>query len=601
MSNHWIAGKRALRIAATLVGAGLLLAGCGPAAPAADKGVAPAAETRTSPKHIVIGIQSEFAYIIQYGRVSSANPGPERYWTFHSNLTYFNETGDPVARIAEKVPSLQDGDWKANADGTMEVTWKLRPDVLWHDGTSLTAEDFVFGLEVAVDPRLAAAELDHLRKISAVRAPDPRTLVVSWKEPYIYANSNNQSGIPPMPRHQIEPLYRGGDVQAIEASPVWRDQFMGLGPFRVTNWEPGSHVDAEAFDRYFLGRPKLDRVTFKFISDVNVAVANFLAGTLDVGMVGTMLKPEQLRELRNQWGPNKGMVFAERALGRTMALNFRTEGQPWQPSQAGWANDKRFRQAMLYSMDREELVEALHRGYASVAYFFSFPEDPVYALGERQGFPKYERNPTKAQQLFAEAGWTKGPDGLLRNSAGLTAPFYCCRYSDADSNDIRESLAWGQDLKDAGVEVIHPIPQVPAGSSATERRRLQTFGWGGKITNWYFNMRENYNTISSDRIPTQQNAWSGANTGAYDSPRYQQLLDQRLKTLPQDPRKQVELQLLGFIADELPMLPVYYNPLGLVAREGVIGFAKSECTKTCNHSSIVNDAVTWNIHLWDLK
>lgn len=89
-SRNW------LKLTVPLMSVALLLLACGPAPTSTSQRDAGAAESRPGPKQIAIGIQTEFAYIIQYGRVASANPGPERYWTFHSNLTHFGDTGDPI-------------------------------------------------------------------------------------------------------------------------------------------------------------------------------------------------------------------------------------------------------------------------------------------------------------------------------------------------------------------------------------------------------------------------------------------------------------------------------------------------------------------------
>ncbi len=597
--------KRDFRLIAPMLALGLLLVACAPGDTAIGPRDGAAIEGITGPKAITIGILTEFPYIVKYGIGGTINPGPERYYTFHNNLTIWSETGEPLPRIAQKVPSLQDGDWKVNPDGTMEVTWKLRPDVFWHDGNLLTAEDYIFGLEIALDPRLTLPELtqlSHLKGIGGLRSPDPQTLVVTWKQSYIFANSNHQHGIPAISRRQVEPLYRSLELEAFEGSPVWNEELIGLGPYRVTKWEKGSFIEGAAFDKYFLGRPKIDRLTYRFIGDPNVQVANILAGTVDIGLVGTMLKPDQLTEIRNQWGPNKGQVFADSTIMRILQINFRLEGNPWDRQQMPYATDKRFRQGMLHAMDRDQLSEIYNRGYTTTSLFMTFPHDPVLALAERSNLPKYAYDPTRAQRLFAEAGWTKGQDGLLRNSAGQTVPFPCCRYSNVESENIRESLAWGADLKTAGLDVQHPIPQVPAGLSSTEQRRLQTLGWGGKIANYYF--LEHYRVLSSGDIGREETRWAGQNSGGWSNAPYDALLDQRFQTLALDPRRQIELQLLRILAEEVPIFPIYMNPLGIVAREGITGFARPECTKqvqNCVSGQVLNDATTWNIHTWDIR
>ncbi|MSQ23522.1 MAG: hypothetical protein EXR58_03065 [Chloroflexi bacterium] len=526
---------------------------------------------------------------------SRPSPGPERYWTFHSNLTHWSATGDPLPVMAQKIPSIQDGDWKVNPDGTMVTTWKIRPDIYWHDGTKLTAQDFVFGFEVALDPRLTVQELVPLRPIASVEAPDAQTLVINWKQLWIYGNSNAQHGVPALPRQQVEARYRSEDPVAFDASAAWRDEFIGLGPFKVVKWDLGNFVEAQAFDQYFQGRPKIDKITFKFVADVNVEVAQFLAGAIDVGLIGSMLKPTQLTELRNQWGPGKGMVFSDATLMRMLQFSFRVDGQPWDPKSMGWADDKRFRQAMFYAIDRKELVDVWGvGGYAQAGEYLTLgPDDPVTALARQRNIPTYQYDLKKATQLFSDAGWNKAADGMLRNSAGQTVTFVCCRLASADSNDNRESLAWGQYWKTLGMDVIHPIQPVPAGLAATDARKAGLFGWGGRISNWYFSVSQHYAQLIQSNSPNDANRWTGSNGGGYLNVSYDKLFDQRMQTLAVDQRREVELQLVAAMAEELPVLPVYYNPLGLVARDGITGFAtKCGDLKSCAGGTVLDDAVT---------
>lgn len=431
-------------LGASLIAVMLLLSACTQAGPAQRD--SDGAARPTGPKTLVMAVQSEPDTVVIYGRPSgTTTPNYERYWPFHASLTMFDQASNTVAYAAEKVPSLDDGDWKVNPDNTMEVTWKIRPNVLWHDGTPLTAQDFVLGFEVAMDPKLAVSALGEMTKIARAQAADPNTLVVTWKQLSIFGN-HNQEGIPAIARHLLEDLYRAGDIEAFESSQLWRAEFIGLGPFRVTKWELGSHLEGEAFDRFFLGRPKIDRLIIRWVPDVNVMVANLLAGVVDVAPAGSMIKPEQMVELRRQWGPEGGQVFSSPNAIRTLLLNFREQG-------AAWGQDARFRQAMVHAQNRDQLVEVLQYGFTEISYFFQFPEHPLYRLAEQRGVAKYPYDPARAQQLFAATGYTKGSDGLLRNSAGQTVPFPCCRYSDDDSNDIRESLAWGTDWKAAGIDV----------------------------------------------------------------------------------------------------------------------------------------------------
>jgi hypothetical protein len=113
--------KRILRLLTSTLALGLLLLGCAPSDSPASRtnATAPERTERTEPKSITIVLLTEFPYIVQYGVTQKTTPGPDRYLTFHNNLTLWSTTGEPQPRLAQKIPSLQDGDWKVNPDGTM--------------------------------------------------------------------------------------------------------------------------------------------------------------------------------------------------------------------------------------------------------------------------------------------------------------------------------------------------------------------------------------------------------------------------------------------------------------------------------------------------
>src|SRR5262245_41444377 len=120
----------------------LILAACGsPATNTAGQSRAPAgadasaASNSGAPK--VLRLASLKESITVYGGTSS--DGRELGDLFNAGLTYFDASGALLPKLAVKVPSVSDGDWRTSADGSMEVTWKLRPGLTWQDGTPLTS------------------------------------------------------------------------------------------------------------------------------------------------------------------------------------------------------------------------------------------------------------------------------------------------------------------------------------------------------------------------------------------------------------------------------------------------------------------------------
>jgi peptide/nickel transport system substrate-binding protein len=326
---------------------------------------------------------------------------------------------------------------------------------------------------------------------------------------------------------------------------------------------------------------------FQYAPDPQVLTARLLAGTVDLVPPGTTIKPEQMVELKKQWAQGAGVITTAPNDLRILAINARDPGSPWA--------DPRFRQAMLLSLNRPEFAQVLQYGLTDVAYYFGFPNDPVYKMAQQQGVPKYDYDPQKAAQLFAAAGWKKGADGVMHNSAGQVVPtFTCCRLSsDQDSNDIRESLAIGEALKSQGMDAQHPVPDAPAAMGAADARKFRALsGYGATFGNFRVTADQNWATFVKDQIPTEENKWQGLNTPVWLDTNYEDLFNRTQKTLNAAPRTDLQFQLEKLLMEQLPALPTYYNPLGLVYKKGLEGVG----------SGIpLNRGIMWNIHTWDIK
>lgn len=568
-----------------------LLIACGPASSAQR----PAADDQARPqsgatKTLHVAMQSEPPAIVNYGfPTASLTPNTERWFIFHDGLTRWDFNGNPIPRIASKVPSIQDGDWKVNPDGSMDVTWKLRPDVTWHDGSPLTADDFVFGFTLALDKNLTVVPVGDLVKISEIRAVDPHTLAVHWRSTSIWGNANEREGFPSVPKHILNDLYQSKDYQAMDNSPLWSSEYIGLGPYKLKEIQQGSFWEAAAYDKYFLGKPKIDRLFLHWVPDVNVLNAQLLAGAIDLAPLGSMLKPEQILELRRGWvAEGKGEAYTYPNSMRTVVLNFRNPEQPW-------VKDVRFRRAMAHAMNRDSYVNDLQYGLTIYEDYYVHFSDPLLKVAEQRGVVKYPYDPARAAQLFAEAGWTRGADRMLHNAAGQTVNFRCCRLTSADSNDARESLAVNADLQAAGLNATYPLPSAPAGTSATDTRKFTAFEKEGNISPYFFSSREGFATLTSAEVAREENRWQGRNSGGWSNPTYDDMQTRAATLLDAGQRQEAQFQLLKMLAEEMPFIPMYYNPVGVAMRKGVEGVTEK------SHTPFLALATSWNVETWDIR
>ena len=222
---------------------------------------------------------------------------------FNATLDYLDEKENAFPYLAEALPQVNTDTWKINPDGTMETTYHLRPNLTWHDGQPLTADDFVYAYQFFSTPELGLSSTQPTASMAGISAPDPRTVVISWKQLYADAAAMDVN-FQPLPRHILEPAFQGVDAATIINHPFWTVNYVGLGPFKIDHWEPGAYIDGSAFDGHALGRPKIDRIRVQFIADSNAAVAGMLSGEIHF-ISDYILWWEDGRTIEQEW-PARG-------------------------------------------------------------------------------------------------------------------------------------------------------------------------------------------------------------------------------------------------------------------------------------------------------
>src|SRR5579871_929771 len=183
---------------------------------------------------------------------------------FNAGLVLIDNNGQGVPYLAESLPALNTDSWKVFDDGTMQTTYQLRPNLTWHDGEPLTANDFVFAWQVYTNPAFGIGMTAPQGLIDEVLATDAQTVTIHWKQPFPFADilgfTTTRSNLAPLPRHLLESQLAQLSTEAFLGLPFWTTDYIGAGPYKVSNWHPGAFLDASAFDGHARGRPKIDRM-----------------------------------------------------------------------------------------------------------------------------------------------------------------------------------------------------------------------------------------------------------------------------------------------------------------------------------------------------
>jgi peptide/nickel transport system substrate-binding protein len=281
--------------------------------------------------------------------------------------------------------------WEVSADG-LTWTFKLRRGVKWHDGRDFTADDVKFTYDIVLNPRLGATGRAGFSNIKETRVVDPYTIqfLLSAPQASIIAAVGVNAGI--IPRHAFA---------GVAPENYWtHDAFnkrlpIGTGAYKMKEYVSGSYVTLEKNPNYFGGAPSIDTITFKVLPDVNAQVAQFLAGDLTLLFIDN---PALVKAVQGR--PNVEINTLPQNNFYYLAPNFKNP----------LFQDRRVRQAIMYSWDRPAMIKGFLEGFATPA---SSPLTPVLKNFFNPNVKTYDFDRTKARQLLAEAGWTPGPDGVL--------------------------------------------------------------------------------------------------------------------------------------------------------------------------------------------
>ncbi len=578
MATTYQSSVRWIRLTAPfVVSLAMLLAACAPAAPGQTRDqqsqVVPAA-----PQTLRMGISAD-AEPTEGGIFGARSAGGfELIFALHGALTVYDTTSalQVTPRIAERAPTIENGDWQVLPDGTMEVTWKLRPDVKWHDGTPATTDDFVLGYKIAAEDPFGRGT-GTIRQIANVAATDRHTLSIRWKNTFIYANHMGiETGLIPYPNHKLGALWEAGDKQAFANSTFLADEYVGLGPYKLREWLRGSYLEATAFEDYFEGKPKIDRLSIRWFGDTNTLVVAFMAGDLDLIPVGSM-KEGEADTLKRQ--------YEAAGAGRVIVSNAKLRQGMWQlrDPDAAWARDARVRQALVQFIDRPTIAETVQYGLSQVDDIPLQRSDPAYRIAQQKGLPRLDFDVNQAHRLLAEAGLTRGTDGSYRTQAG--APFSLELSTTGDINtNIQEMLAISNLWKTNGLEPVNVI--IPGTANKDEvRNKLQ----GVNITSSDLAYRA-FEAFTTSTIATEAGRWRGDNISGYSNPTFDQSYTRLLGTINAAERDPLAADLVKTMLDQGLYIPLTYSSdvaATSQAIRGVTGVLRPQ------------PVTAWNMHLWE--
>ena len=429
------------------------------------------------------------------------------------------KNGDLIGAIAQDVP-------KPSSDG-LTYTFKLRDNLKWSDGQAITADDVKFTYALAYDPQykdFASPRRGDLSKyIASIDTPDPKTVVVKTTQVFApFLASHGLYGI--LPKHVLGTL----DGKAMNSAEFNSAPTVVNGPFKFKSWDKGQQVTLERNDSYWGGAPYLDQWIVKVLPD-SVALTNQLkTGELDIGPVD----PGQFDNLKTTESVTTTEFPVPTFTFYAYNLNPDTKA-------GKLFGDKAVRQALLFALNRKQIVDAVFFGHGKVANSVEPPTSWAY-----KDKPKilYTFDKAKAESLLDGAGWAKGADGI-RAKGGLKLKFDMITNA---GNKQRESMlqVMQQSWKDIGVEATPSLIQFP--QLVSQIVNIRTFDVFLVGFNWSNDPDEAPLYHSRNAVP------GGFNGADFKNDQVDSILDKAK-------RKQLYEQFQDIMSEEVPSPVVLFN------------------------------------------
>ena len=307
---------------------------------------------------------------------------------FNATLVTQNADGEYIPYLAES--------WQFSDDG-LTWTFHLRDDVMFHNGDPVTAHDFVWTYERALDPDLASPGAGRRLTGMTFEAPDDYTLVFNFPAPAIsLLQFMNWGYMAPMSQRAVEEL--GAEY---ELNPV------GTGPYKVVEVRPGEGVAMERWDEYNWGPEffdgantgpyNFDRIEFSILPEEATRIAALESG--DIDYVNGISNPLDVAILEAA-----GVTVQQAPFGQVRMIYIQNHVPPF--------DDALVRQALNYAVNREEITQIVTDGADQISRGPISPGMLGYdpAIEEQCG---YHFDLDRAKELMQEAGYTYGDDGML--------------------------------------------------------------------------------------------------------------------------------------------------------------------------------------------
>ena len=443
-------------------------------------------------------------------------------------LAGYDPNGDLVPRLAEEIPTLANGGLSGDL---MSITWRLREDLKWSDGSDVTADDVVFTWRYCVDEATGCTAHSAFGGIASVEAVDELTVRINFEAPTPYPYSAFVSaGSPILSREQFAGCIGAAATTCEEQNTAP----LGTGPYRITDFTPNESAEYERNPHYRGEKPYFDRVVLKGGGDaISAARAVMEAGEADYAW-NLQVAPEVLTGMQ---AAGHGAVVAAFASDVERIVVNQTNADPAlgddRSEYLGGRNPHPFLtftpipRAMSMAIDRKLIADRLY-GFAAEPTCNLITGPPVYVSSANDGC--LTQDIEGANRLLDESGVLDSDGDGIREHNGVPLRIVY----QTSTNDIRQATQelvrdWWRQI---GIEtelVQHDASLFFGGDPATNPNEsyrrffadVQMYTTGPAI-----DPQQHLSGLQCDHIPTRDNNWGDDNVARACNAEYDEVFGQ---------------------------------------------------------------------------
>lgn len=468
--------------------------------------------------------------------LSPEDASPTVEWSLvvqiHNSLLQVDENYELQPLLAERYEAAESG---------LEYTFTLRKGVKFHDGQEFTAEDAKYTYEWYMNPDNTSTSRTSFAGVKSIDAKDNYTVVVTMSEP-------NAAFLIRAATTFILPARYHREV----GQEKYRTAPIGTGAFKLKEWRSAEYTLLEAFEDHFRGRPYLDAYRLNVVPEPSVRAIALETGEADTSVwqlaVDDNLKFEQ--------SGNFTIFKAPSVSVNHFPLNNN------RPQLA----DKAVRQAMMYAIDREAVINDIFRGTAVLA---TANLAPVLTFWYNKDVKQYPYDPEQAKKILDDAGWKAGAGGV-REKNGTKLSFTVAVIT-GDQARRPEAEVVQQYLQAVGIEM--KIIENPDTSGGMRRDELDA-----ALYNWTYGGSGGEPDAS---VTLRSDGFN--NFSKYKNPRMDELLAAGLKEVDRVKRKTIYDEVQKIVAEDVPFLYMMYWQWYTVFSKRVKGLPKAAKSPTATY------------------